>query len=106
MFMPSNTSRGELVDEASNWIVGGGIVTMALFPLALPGIALAAVAAIPLLALALPLALVAGVGLAVFRVGRAVARRVASLRWGRADAGERVPARTRPRRVRIADRSA
>ena len=48
-------TRGEIVDEASNWLVGGGIVTMALTPLALPGIALATVAAVPLLALALPL---------------------------------------------------
>ena len=43
----NGTTRGEIVDEASNWLVGGGIVTMALAPLALPGIALLLVAAIP-----------------------------------------------------------
>ena len=31
----NGTTRGEIVDEASNWLVGGGIVTMALAPLAL-----------------------------------------------------------------------
>ena len=49
----NDTSRGEILDEASNWIVGGGIVTMALFPLALPGIILTVAAAIPLAAAAL-----------------------------------------------------
>ena len=28
----NGTTRGEIVDEASNWLVGGGIVTMALAP--------------------------------------------------------------------------
>ena len=32
----NGTTRGEIVDEASNWLVGGGIVTMALFPLVRP----------------------------------------------------------------------
>lgn len=89
----SSASRGELVDEASNWIVGGGIVTMALAPLALPGIALAAVAAIPLLALALPVLLVTGVAVGVFRVARALARLVSGLRWRGRAAEEAVPAR-------------
>ena len=60
----NGTTRGEIVDEASNWLVGGGIVTMALFPLALPGIALLAVAAIPVVALAVPLLLIGGLALA------------------------------------------
>jgi hypothetical protein len=54
-------SRGEIFDEASNWIVGGGIVTMALSPLALPGIILVLAAAVPLLAIALAGLLVFGV---------------------------------------------
>jgi hypothetical protein len=54
----NGTSRGEIIDEASNWIIGGGIVTRALFPLALPGIVLAVAAALPLVAVALGVALV------------------------------------------------
>jgi hypothetical protein len=57
----TNTSPAETFDEASNWIVGGGIVTMALFPLALPGIILVLAAAVPLLAIALAGLLVFGV---------------------------------------------
>ena len=49
----NGTTRDEVLDEVSNWLVGGGIVTMALAPLALPGMALLLVAAIPLLALGL-----------------------------------------------------
>ena len=76
----NGTSRGAIVDEASSWIVGGGIVTMALFPLALPGIALAVVAAIPLLALALPVLLIWGMAVAVSRLARGLGRLVTRLR--------------------------
>ena len=71
--------RGEIVDEASNWLVGGGIVTMALFPLALPGIALLLIAALPLVALALPFLLIWGIGVAVFRLVRGLMRRATGL---------------------------
>ena len=82
----TDTTLGEIVDEASNWNVGAGIVTMALFPMALPGIALAIVAAIPLLALALPALLIWGVAVAVSRLVRGVRRLVTELRrHGRAD---------------------
>jgi hypothetical protein len=81
-------SRAEMVDEASRWLVGGGIVTMALAPLALPGIALALVAAIPLVALALPLLLIAGVGVGTLRLFRAVARGVSGLRRRERAAGK------------------
>jgi hypothetical protein len=33
----NGTSRGEIFDEASNWLMGGGIMTLALAPPALPG---------------------------------------------------------------------
>ena len=42
-------SRAEIVDEVSKWAVGGGIVIVALFPLALPILILTAVAVLPLL---------------------------------------------------------
>jgi len=76
----NRTSRGEIVDEASNWLLGGGIVTMALFPLALPWIALTVVAAIPLLALAFPALLIWWMAVAVSRLVRGVRRLVTELR--------------------------
>jgi hypothetical protein len=87
----NGTTRGEIVDEASNWLVGGGIVTMALFPLALPGIALLIVAAIPLVFLAVPFLLLGGLAVGAFRLFRGLARRLR--RHGRAE-GEfiRIPA--------------
>jgi membrane protein implicated in regulation of membrane protease activity len=50
------------IDTVSEFLVGGGILTMALFPLAIPMVALLIVAALPLLALA---ALVAVAGAVV-----------------------------------------
>jgi uncharacterized membrane protein affecting hemolysin expression len=47
------------VQEFSNWAVGLGIVTMALFPLALPILILTAVALLPLLAPVLVIAVLA-----------------------------------------------
>jgi hypothetical protein len=46
----------EPIETASTFLVGGGILTFALFPLAIPMIALLAVAALPLLAVGLALA--------------------------------------------------
>ena len=81
----TSTTAAELAEEASAWAVGAGIITMALFPLALPILLLTAAAAIPLLLLGLAVALVAAVVagplLLVRRLGRAIraaaARRVA-----------------------------
>jgi hypothetical protein len=59
--MPTSTTpatRAELAEEASAWAVGGGIITMALFPPAVPIILLTAAAAIPLLLVALAVGLV------------------------------------------------
>jgi hypothetical protein len=42
-------SGAEFVDEVSKWTVGGGVLTVALFPLALPILVLTAVAVLPLL---------------------------------------------------------
>lgn len=90
----NGTSRGEIFDEASNWLMGGGIVTLALAPLALPGIALLLVAAIPLLALAVPFVLVGGLAVGGLRVFRGLARLAGRLRRGARAEGEliRVPA--------------
>jgi hypothetical protein len=90
----NGTSRGEIFDEASNWLVGGGIVTLALAPLALSGIALLLVAAIPLLALAVPFVLIGGLAVGALRLFRGLARLAGRLRRGVQAEGEliRVPA--------------
>ena len=51
----------DFVDELSGWNVGAGVIVMALFPLALPLIALTAFALLPLLLPLLAVALVAAV---------------------------------------------
>jgi hypothetical protein len=71
---PTPHSYPELADELSAWLAGGGIVTMALFPLALPIIALTAVAAIPLLLVPLAAALVAGLIVVPLRLARRASR--------------------------------
>jgi hypothetical protein len=74
-------SGAEFVDEVSKWTVGGGIVTVALFPLALPILVLTAVAVLPLLlpvlaagvligVVALPILLLRGLGRLVVRTRR------------------------------------
>lgn len=97
----NHPSRGEMFDELSNWNVGAGIVTMALFPLALPGIILAAALALPLLALALPLLLIGGIGVGAFRVGRGlgrlIGRLVGGLRRREQTPAEAVPAPPAPK---------
>jgi hypothetical protein len=90
----NGTTRGEIIDEASNWLVGGGIVTMALAPLALPGIALLLVAAIPLLALGLAAGLLAAVVIGPILLVRALVRRIGG--WRRP---KRVLAKSGPARV-------
>jgi hypothetical protein len=47
----------DVLEEASTWLVGGGILTMALFPFAVPILLLTALLLLPLALLALPLAL-------------------------------------------------
>jgi hypothetical protein len=54
-------SSTEFIDTASDYLVGGGILTMALFPLAIPMIALLAVVALPLLLIAVVPALIGAV---------------------------------------------
>jgi hypothetical protein len=54
-------SRAEVADEVSKWAVGLGIITFALFPLALPILILTAIAVLPLLLPALAVGLLIGV---------------------------------------------
>jgi membrane protein implicated in regulation of membrane protease activity len=53
--------RAELTDEVSKWTVGAGIITVALFPLAIPIVVLTAVALLPLLVPLAAIGLLAGV---------------------------------------------
>jgi hypothetical protein len=71
----SNT-RGEVVDEASKWLVGGGILTMSLAPFALPAIALLLIAALPLVALGLAGGLLFAVVIGPIVLARALVRRI------------------------------
>jgi hypothetical protein len=74
----SSQSHNEALDEASKWLVGGGILTLSLAPLALPGLVLAAVLVLPLLVLAVPIAAIGGAAMLLYAVGRRVVRRVAA----------------------------
>jgi hypothetical protein len=74
----SPQSNNEALDEASKWLVGGGILTLALAPLALPGVVLVAVLALAFLLLALPIAAIGGAAMLLYAVGRRVVRRVAT----------------------------
>ena len=53
--------RAEVTDEISKWTVGAGIITVALFPLAIPIVVLTAVALVPLLVPLAAIGLLAGV---------------------------------------------
>jgi hypothetical protein len=73
---PTTRSDPELVDELSAWLVGGGILTVALFPLALPFLLLTLAAMLPFVVVPLIGGLVAGlialpVGLLIRRALRA-----------------------------------
>ena len=65
----------ELAEEASDWAVGAGIITLALFPLALPALALIGVLAIPLLVPALVVGLLVAVIVVPIRLARRLSRR-------------------------------
>jgi hypothetical protein len=67
---PTYTTRDEVIEEVSKWGVGLGILTMSLFPLALPILILTAVALLPLVLPVIALGLVAAVVAVPFLLGR------------------------------------
>jgi hypothetical protein len=69
-------SYPELVTEASGWLVGGGILTVAVFPLAVPLVALTALAVMPFVLVPIAVGLVTAVVAAPILLVRAVGRRV------------------------------
>jgi hypothetical protein len=80
------SSRSEVVDEISKWTVGLGVITIALFPLAIPFLILTSVAVIPLVVPVVAIALVAAVVavpvLLLRGLGRRLSARVSSARAG------------------------
>jgi hypothetical protein len=60
----------EIVDETAPLLVAGGIIVMALFPLALPLIALTALLVVPLVVVALAASLLAAPVVVVWRLAR------------------------------------
>ncbi len=82
-------SRAEVADEISKWTVGGGIITVALFPLALPILALTAIAVLPLLVPLVAVRIVAGLVALPIIVFRKLGRSARRLRIGRGPRGHR-----------------
>jgi hypothetical protein len=78
-------SSTEVLDTASQFLVGGGILTMALFPLAIPIIALLIVAALPLLAAGAAVAIIGAILAAPFFLIRSLLRRLGTIRRDRRD---------------------
>jgi hypothetical protein len=76
-------SRAEIVDEASKWGVGAGILVMALAPLSLPILILTLVALLPLAVPLLAVGLVAGVILVPVALLRKLGHRVGGIRSSR-----------------------
>ena len=87
-------SRAEVADEVSKWTVGGGIVLVALFPLALPILILTLVAVLPLLVPLLVAGLVVAVIVPPILLFRKLGRSLGRLRPGR-----RTPREPAPRHV-------
>jgi membrane protein implicated in regulation of membrane protease activity len=88
-------TRAENLDEVWKWTVGGGILLMALAPLALPILILTLVAvlplAVPLFAIGVLAAAVAVPAMLVRKLGRSVGR-TRPRRHGRAPAASTKPA--------------
>jgi membrane protein implicated in regulation of membrane protease activity len=78
-------SSTEVLDTMSEFLVGGGVLTMALFPLAIPIIALLIVAALPLLAVGAALAIVGAILIAPVVLIRSLLRRLGTIRRDRRD---------------------
>jgi hypothetical protein len=79
-------NHDELLTVASNWLVGGGVITVALAPLAIPILALTAVALLPLLLIPLAAALAIAVVAIPIVLGRGAIRALRRRRGGRVQA--------------------
>ncbi len=80
----SSTSTQEAIVTVSSWLVGFGILVLALAPFSLPFLILAAAFALPLLLALIPLALLAAVGIGLRAIWRSArTRRQTALERGR-----------------------
>jgi hypothetical protein len=79
-------TNAEVIDEASKWGVGAGILVVALAPLAIPILVLTLAALVVMAIPAIPLALIAGLIYLPVRIVRGIRARRRPLRRG--DAGE------------------
>jgi hypothetical protein len=86
----------DLLQTVSEFLVGGGVLTMALFPLAIPVIALLIVAALPLLVLAAAVALIGAVLAAPIVLIRGVVRKLGTVRINRRERESAVLRGSRP----------
>lgn len=77
--MGKDFTTADVASELSGWATAGGLISMVLFPFAIPIIALTAIAALPLLLLALPVVVLALPVLAV----RALLRKLGAARRDR-----------------------
>jgi hypothetical protein len=84
-------ARAEVVDEVSKWGVGGGIILVALFPLALPILILTGIALLPLLVPLLALGLLAGPVVLAFLLVRRIGRTASRIRIRRRPATRAEP---------------
>ena len=76
-----NTSGiGDVITGAGEWVVALGLLTMTLFPFAIPGIVLVVAAVVPLVLLAVVVGLLAAVAAAPVMAVRALRRRAADRR--------------------------
>jgi membrane protein implicated in regulation of membrane protease activity len=73
----------DVLETISEFLVGGGIVTMAVFPLAIPVVALLVVAALPLLAVGLVIAVLGAVTVAPVVLVRRLSRGLTTMRRAR-----------------------
>lgn len=88
----NRTSPAELASEASSLLAGLGILSVALFPFAVPGLVLALVLALPLIALAPP-------ALVIWLLVRGVARLLGRARPRARD--NQADARREPRQITV-----
>jgi hypothetical protein len=85
---PASRSDTEVLDEAATWLVGGGILTVALFPLALPLLLLTFAGLLPFLVPPLLVALVIGTLAVPILVARRIGRRALRALGSRRRAGQ------------------
>jgi hypothetical protein len=101
-----SSSSTEVIDEASKWGVGLGILTTVLAPLSIPFLLLTAVAVIPLVVPVLALGLVVAIVAVPFLLIRGIGRRVIASRRPPRDATEgRAPAAPTTGRLGVSSRS-